>query len=111
MRPRKDGTSAQAPQKRRLTELLVKRQRPAAVPFLIWDTKQAGLVLRVQPGDEAAAAEALGAGAQDYLVRGEVTARLLARSIGGAEEVEAGEFAAEVRYRDPTEPASCIGDR
>ena len=49
MRPRKDGTLAQAPQKRRLTELLVKRQRPAAAPFLIWDTKQAGLVLRVQP--------------------------------------------------------------
>ena len=49
MRPRKDGTSAQAPQKRRLTELLVKRQRPAAAPYLIWDTKQAGLVLRVQP--------------------------------------------------------------
>jgi integrase len=29
--------------------LLVKRQRPAAAPYLIWDTKQAGLVLRVQP--------------------------------------------------------------
>jgi integrase len=40
---------AQAPQKRRLTELLVKRQRPADAPYLIWDTKQAGLVLRVQP--------------------------------------------------------------
>ena len=25
------------------------RQCPAAAPFLIWDTKQAGLVLRVQP--------------------------------------------------------------
>ena len=49
MQLRKDGTLAQAPQKRRLTELLVKRQRPAAAPFLIWDTKQAGLVLRVQP--------------------------------------------------------------
>ena len=49
MRPRKDGTLAQARQKRRLTELLVKRQRPAAAPYLIWDTKQAGLVLRVQP--------------------------------------------------------------
>jgi integrase len=49
MRSRKDGTLAQAPQKRRLTELLVKRQRPADAPYLIWDTKQAGLVLRVQP--------------------------------------------------------------
>jgi integrase len=49
MRPRKDGTLAQARQKRRLTELLVKRQRPAAAPYLIWDTKQAGLVLPVQP--------------------------------------------------------------
>jgi integrase len=29
--------------------LLVKRQRPADAPYLIWDTKQAGLVLRVQP--------------------------------------------------------------
>jgi Arm DNA-binding domain len=49
MRPRKDGTSATAPRKRKLTELIVKRQRPDAAPYLIWDTKQAGLVLRVQP--------------------------------------------------------------
>ena len=49
MRPRKDGTSATAPRKRKLTELVVKRQRPDAAPYLIWDTKQAGLVLRVQP--------------------------------------------------------------
>jgi integrase len=35
--------------KRRLTELLVKKARPKAAAYLIWDTHQRGLVLRVQP--------------------------------------------------------------
>jgi integrase len=39
--------------KRRLSELLVKRLRPAAKPFLVWDLKQQGLVLRVRPASRA----------------------------------------------------------
>ena len=38
-----------APKKRRLTELTVRKTRPKDKPFLIWDTKQRGLALRVQP--------------------------------------------------------------
>jgi integrase len=37
------------PLKRKLSELLIRRQRPQAKPYLIWDTKQHGLVLRIQP--------------------------------------------------------------
>ena len=36
-------------QKRKLSELTVKRLRPAQKPFLVWDTKQSGLALRVRP--------------------------------------------------------------
>jgi integrase len=35
--------------KQKLSELLVKRLRPAAEPYLVWDTYQRGLALRVQP--------------------------------------------------------------
>src|SRR3974390_814970 len=35
--------------KRKLTALLVQRQRPADAAYLVWDTKQHGLALRVQP--------------------------------------------------------------
>ena len=35
--------------KLKLSELVVKRQGPEAKPYLIWDTHQHGLVLRVQP--------------------------------------------------------------
>jgi integrase len=38
-----------APRKRKLTELLVRRLRPAPAAYLVWDTKQHGLALRVQP--------------------------------------------------------------
>ena len=37
------------PRKAKLTELLVTRQRQEAKAFLIWDTHQHGLALRVQP--------------------------------------------------------------
>jgi PAS domain S-box-containing protein len=63
---------------------------------------RAALVLLVEPEDEAAAMEMLGAGAQDYLLRGEVTARLLARSIGGAlarSRTEAAHRESEARLR------------
>ncbi len=48
-RPRKDGTAARPPRRAKLSELTVSRSRPAERPYLIWDTKQAGLALAVQP--------------------------------------------------------------
>jgi integrase len=38
-----------APRKQRITELTVRKQRPQATAFLIWDTKAPNLALRVQP--------------------------------------------------------------
>src|SRR6516164_6134575 len=35
--------------KRRLTDLTVKKAKPQAAAYLIWDTHQHGLALRVQP--------------------------------------------------------------
>ena len=35
--------------KRKLTELYVRKLKPKAQPFLVWDTLQRGLALRVQP--------------------------------------------------------------
>ena len=35
--------------KRKLSELTVKRLQPTQKPFLVWDTKQSGLALRVRP--------------------------------------------------------------
>jgi integrase len=37
--------------KRNLTELLVKRLPPESAPFQVWDTRQHGLALRVQPSN------------------------------------------------------------
>src|SRR5262245_6721083 len=48
-RANKDGTPAAPPRRRRLTEGLVKRVRPEARAFAVWDVKQRGLALRVQP--------------------------------------------------------------
>jgi integrase len=48
-RPKKDGAKAAPPRKQNFTELFVSRVRPEAAPFNAWDTKQPGLVLRVQP--------------------------------------------------------------
>jgi integrase len=45
-RPKRHKTPAE---KRRLTELTVKKAKPKATAYLIWDTQQHGLVLRVQP--------------------------------------------------------------
>jgi integrase len=38
-----------SPRKRRLSELSVRKARPEAKTYLIWDAKQRGLALRVQP--------------------------------------------------------------
>jgi integrase len=49
-RPRKDGTPAAPPRHKRLTELFVARgAKPRAAVYNVWDEKQGGLVLRVQP--------------------------------------------------------------
>jgi integrase len=45
-RPKRKKAPAE---KRRLTELTVKKAKPKAAAYLIWDTQQRGLVLRVQP--------------------------------------------------------------
>jgi Arm DNA-binding domain len=49
-RPRRDGSPAAAPRRKRLTELFVARgAKPRAGAYNVWDAKQGGLVLRVQP--------------------------------------------------------------
>jgi integrase len=44
----------QPPNKIKLNELTLKRLKPKAAPFLIWDTQQHGLVIQVQPSGNAA---------------------------------------------------------
>jgi integrase len=53
-RPKKDGTPAAPANKRNLTELLCRKARAEGVPLNIWDTKEPGLVLRVQPSGHRA---------------------------------------------------------
>jgi integrase len=48
-RPRKDGSVARAARKRNFTELYVRRARPEATAYNVWDEKARGLVLRIQP--------------------------------------------------------------
>src|SRR5262245_55765394 len=48
-RPRKSGCPARTPEKRRLTELAVKKAKLRSEAYLIWDTHQRGLAIRVQP--------------------------------------------------------------
>jgi integrase len=48
-RPRRDGTPPQATRRKRLTEFDVRRTRPEATSFQIWDTDVKGLCVRVQP--------------------------------------------------------------
>jgi integrase len=48
-RPRKDGNAPRSVNKRVLTELYVKKVRPEPVAFSVWDLKEPGLVLRVNP--------------------------------------------------------------
>ena len=53
-RPRKDGAPTRAARKRVLTELTLKKTRAEATAFNIWDEKERGLVLRVQPSGQRA---------------------------------------------------------
>jgi integrase len=48
-RPKKDGSRAAQPRKTNFTELFVKKIKPEADPYNVWDSKERGLVLRVQP--------------------------------------------------------------
>lgn len=48
-RPRADGRPSAASNRRALTELFVQRVEPKAEPYLVWDTRQRGLVLVVRP--------------------------------------------------------------
>ncbi len=48
-RPRRDGTPATAPCKRKLTAFLLENLKPQARSYLIWDSFQRGLAIQVQP--------------------------------------------------------------
>jgi integrase len=48
-RPRHDGAVAAAPNKQKLNQLFLSRLKPRARTFLVWDTQQVGLAIRVQP--------------------------------------------------------------
>jgi integrase len=48
-RPSSDGTPARTPNKRKLTDLFVSTVKPAERAFVVWDAKQVGLALAVQP--------------------------------------------------------------
>jgi hypothetical protein len=46
---RNDGTPTATPNKRKLTELFIKRTKPRQRTYLVWDTHQRGLALQVRP--------------------------------------------------------------
>lgn len=48
-RPRRDGTPATAPSKRKLSDIFLKKLKPQARPFMVWDVQQRGLAVAVQP--------------------------------------------------------------
>jgi Arm DNA-binding domain len=48
-RPRRDGTPSRAPDRRALSDLVVKQIKPRDRPFTIWDARAHNLVLLVQP--------------------------------------------------------------
>jgi len=48
-RPRRDGTAPAAPRKHKLNELLLRRLEPRERAYIVWDTHQRGLSVRVQP--------------------------------------------------------------
>jgi hypothetical protein len=48
-RPRRDGTPAAEPNKRKLSEVLLRRIRPQDRTTCVWDTHQRGLCVMVQP--------------------------------------------------------------
>jgi integrase len=88
----------QAPRKSRLSELLVKRLRPAATPYLIWDTRLHGLALRIHPtGRRAWTVVYRFSGRPRWLHLGDATAIGLA----AARELATETMLAVARGKDP----------
>ena len=48
-RPRQDGTPAKHPNKRKLSEIFLRKLKPKAQAFAVWDSHQRGLCVLVQP--------------------------------------------------------------
>jgi Arm DNA-binding domain len=48
-RPRRDGTTSAAPNKRKLSEIFLQKLKPQARTFTVWDSHQPGLAVLVQP--------------------------------------------------------------
>jgi hypothetical protein len=46
-RPRRDGSATAAPNKRKLTDLFLKKLKPQTRPFVVWDDYQRGLAISV----------------------------------------------------------------
>jgi hypothetical protein len=48
-RPREDGLPSGQPNRRRLSNIVLNNLKPKPGPYLLWDTKQAGLAVQVRP--------------------------------------------------------------
>lgn len=53
-RPRRDGSTPASPRKHKFTDSLIRKLKPQARPFAIWDLKQPGLAVLVQPSGHRA---------------------------------------------------------
>lgn len=53
-RPRRDGKPASAPNKRKLSDIFLKKLKPQARTFAVWDNHQRGLAVIVQPSGSKA---------------------------------------------------------
>jgi integrase len=53
-RPRRDGKPASAPNKRKLSDIFLKKLKPQARTFAVWDNHQRGLAVTVQPSGSKA---------------------------------------------------------
>lgn len=88
----------QAPRKARLIELLVKRLRPTATPYLVWDTRLHGLALRVHPtGRRAWTVVYRFSGRPRWLHLGDATAI----GLNAARELAAETMLAVAKGKDP----------
>ena len=48
-RPRRDGATPAVPNKRKLSEIFVRKLTPRETAFVVWDEYQRGLAIAVQP--------------------------------------------------------------
>ena len=53
-RPRRDGSTPTAPRKQKFTDSLVHKLKPLPRPYAIWDLRQPGLAVLVQPSGHKA---------------------------------------------------------